>query len=440
MNRGMAGLDEALSFRSFQLAGVPAANTHWLQLRVIDRAAESSPQEQYESDLWGLYLAVQSMNGAWLDELGLPSGNVYSLQSGRKYLAAGMPADNSDWNQFSGAIRQNQPESWWRAHLDLPAFYSFHALNRLLGNVDLREDANHGFYHAPDGHWAPIPWDNDMMFIPHSHQSGVIYPVRCLEIPALRREFQNRAREILDLFASDTATNGGQFAQLVAECGRVLCPPGQARTWPELDMAMWNYHPRSATPGVFYVNPDNRGWSGLSFTRVLDSPDFGGFCRYLVNFCSDSRPRKNYEPDDNNPVGHGWGYLAWEARDEQIPQRPAIRPCGPAGFSTTNLSFTITPFAPAESPGGQPAGFRAVQWRVAEIRAPGLPGYQPGLPCAYELMARWQSGELQKAEPVFHLPSEACAPNRTYRVRARYKDTAGRWSHWSEPVQLVPKG
>ena len=435
MNRGMAGMDEALSFRSYQLAGVPAANTHWLHFRVISSAAESSAQNQYQGDLWGLYLAVQSMDGAWLDDLGLPSGNVYSLQSGRKHLARGMPADGSDWGQFQSGMRQAQKETWWRTNLNLPAFYSFHALNRLLSNVDLREEGNHGFYHAPDGRWAPVPWDNDMMFIPHSHQSGVIAAVRCLRLPPLRLEFKNRAREILDLFVSDPAPNGGQFAQLVDEYARLLCPPGQPRTWPELDMALWNYNPHSTSRGEFYVNPSFRGWSGLPFRRVLDTPDFAGFCRYIVNFCTDSRPAKNYQPDDNNPVGYGWGYLSWEARDDNIPATPSVTYAGPAGFPATNLAFAISPFASSQFL--SQAAFAAVQWRVAEIRAPGLAGYLPEHPYAYELTARWQSDERANPAPACRLPDDACPPGHTYRVRARYQDSTGRWSHWSAPVQFV---
>lgn len=438
MNRGMAGMDEALAFRSYQLAGVPSANTHWIHFRVIERAEESSSGDQYQSDLWGLYLVVQPMDGPWLDELGLPSGNVYSLQSGRKHLARGMPADNSDWYQFRSGLQRNQTETWWRNHLNLSAFYSFHALNGFLSNVDLREEANHGYYHAPDQHWAPIPWDNDMMFIPHSHQSGIIEAVRCLQFPALNLEFKNRAREILDLFASDASPTGGQFAQLVDECARILCPTDQPRTWPELDMAMWNSHPRSNTSGEFYLNPYTRGWSGVPFRRELDTADFAGFCRYIVRFCSDSRPQKNYEPDDNNPLGYGWGYLSWEAKDDKLPERPTVRFVGGPGFPRTNLAFNITAFSPALKQASAQAGFAAVQWRLAEIRAPGLAGYKGGAPFAYELTPRWQSDELTRCDSVFTFPSIA-EPGHTYRVRARYKDLSGRWSHWSEPVQFVPK-
>jgi hypothetical protein len=40
----------------------------------------------------------------------------------------------------------------------LPTFYSGRAIDRLVGNVDLREGANYYFYHNPDGHCI-TSWD-----------------------------------------------------------------------------------------------------------------------------------------------------------------------------------------------------------------------------------------------------------------------------------------
>jgi hypothetical protein len=148
---GVGGLDEALSFRAYQLAGAPASHTHWIHWRVITEAQETTPQNPFTGDLQGLYLAVRDTDGDWLKELGLPDGNVYSTQSGRKHLAHGAVSDGSDWNRFLDGVRKQQPEAWWRANLDLPAYYGFHAMNRVLANVDLRPDGNHAYYRHPDG-------------------------------------------------------------------------------------------------------------------------------------------------------------------------------------------------------------------------------------------------------------------------------------------------
>ena len=196
-------------FRS-QLAGVPAANTHWTHFRVIDSAAEASATNQYAGDLRGLWLVVQDMDRAWLRESGLADGNIYSMQSGRKHLARGAPADSSDWDRFLGGVRNEQKAAWWRANLELPVYYGFHAVSRIMGNVDLRPDGNHGYYRAPNGHWSPFPWDHDMMLVPRFHQPGHIDAIRCLNQPELKIEFGNRAREILDLFCADATPEIGR--------------------------------------------------------------------------------------------------------------------------------------------------------------------------------------------------------------------------------------
>ena len=434
VNRGMAGMDEAVSFRAYQLAGVPAANTHWVHFRVVDHDVEAAPRSQYEGDLWGLYLAVQDPDGAWLRERGLPDGNTYSPETGRKHLAAGMPADGSDWNTFAGTSRSAQPEAWWRAHLDLPTYYSFHAINRVVANIDLRHGGNHCFYHRPDGRWAPIPWDLDMMFIPKTHWPGIIDQTLCLEVPALRLEYQNRAREVLDLFCSDPAPNGGQIGQLVNELGRRLRPAGYDRTWPELDMAMWNWHPRSNAKGQFNLTPFDDGRMGGTWQRTLATPDFAGFCRYILDFSTHTRPALNYAPNDGDQRGYGYGFLWWESKDDTIPQKPTIHSTGPAGFPADHLVFEATPFAAAPK---STNAFAALQWRVARISAPGLAGHVPGQPRHYELEPVWTSAPQTRPASELGLPPTVCSPEVTYRVRARYKDSSERWSHWSEPIQFV---
>ena len=433
VHAGIAGLDEAIAFRAFQLAGVPAANSHWIELRVIDSAAESSPADQYAGDLRGLYLAIQDMDGALLRERSLPDGNIYSMQSGRKHLARGAAQDGSDWNQFLNGVRNEQPEAWWRTNLDLSAYYSFHAINRVIGNVDLRPDGNHGYYRRPDGRWAPFPWDHDMMLVPRTHQPGHIDAIRCLNVPALKLEFRNRAREILDLFCADATPDGGQVGQLVAELSRVLMPAGFTNNWGQLDATVWNWNPHQNQKGVFYQNPATGHHFGGAWQRTLATADLAGFCRYIVEFCTDSRPEKNYAPNDGDQRGYGFGYLQHEAKDARIPATPEIRYTGPPGFPAARLSFAVTPFSsPATN------RFAAMQWRIGEISAPGRPGYEAGQPWRYEIEPHWMSQELVTPETVFQIPAHVCVANHSYRARARYKDHTGRWSHWSAAAEFVP--
>jgi len=246
----------------------------------------------------------------------------------------------------------------------------------------------------------------------------------------LRLEYQNRAREILDLFCADNSPSGGQVGQLVEELARAIRPAGQERTWGELDMAIWNHHPRTSDKGAFYRNPASQGMSGGEFRRTLATPDFNGFGKLIVDFCTDSRTNKTFAPNDGIIAGYGFGHLAWEARDAHLPQRPVIRQLGTEKKGAQ--VFQITPFATPVATNH----FAAVQWRVGRSTAPGQPGWVADQPWHYELQPHWESGEQLRSEPQMKLPPEAFAGTGLHRVRARYRDNTGRWSHWSEPVTL----
>ena len=60
-------------------------------------------------------------------------------------------------------------------------------------------------------------------------------------------------------------------------------------------------------------------------------------------------------------------------------------------------------------------------------------------PWNYEIEPVWQGPETPAQVAEAHIPGAECKSGGKYRVRARYKDNSGRWSHWSEPVQWVAK-
>ncbi|MBL9139536.1 MAG: CotH kinase family protein [Verrucomicrobiales bacterium] len=426
VNRGMAGLDEALSYRAFQLADVPSPDTHWVHFRVIDAVTESNDRDQYQGDLWGLYLVVQDKNGTWLRERGLPDGNLFSAESGLKHRATGMPENGNDLRDFFIGMEHSPSERWWRQHLDVNAFLSFHAMNRVLGNVDLRPDGNYYLYHRPDEQWVVLPHDLDMMFIPRTHWPGTMQAVECLAIPALRIEYKNRAREILDLFCSDASPTGGQVGQLIAEFSRFIAPPGHSRTWAELDEAMWNWHPSSQARGEFNRTPYHDHRFGGDWVRRLSPPDFSGFCQYILDYCTDTRAEKNYRPNDGDQRGYGFGFLQFEARDPEIPERPTIHPLDSAPERNPRFAFGVSKFV---SPKAHP--FQSIEWRLAEI------GAEAQGPWHYELQASRTTPPLTRESPEFHVESTTLQSGRSYRVRARYRDATGRCSHWSHPISVV---
>jgi hypothetical protein len=135
--RGISGLDEVLSMRAYCLAGVPSPPATWVQWRVVTGAEEVSTKDQYAGDLWGLYVAVGDMEPKLLADRKLPDGLTVTVQtqSGLKHVPKGMTDAEAkyEWEKFRRGMQSKPTEEWWRQNLDLPAYYSFHALNRLLG-------------------------------------------------------------------------------------------------------------------------------------------------------------------------------------------------------------------------------------------------------------------------------------------------------------------
>ena len=212
----MAGIEEALTYRLYELAGMASLRTHYIHWRVIDGAAESGPT-QYDGDLYGLYMGLEPTEKNFLDERGLPDGNLYAIEGtngDKKHQGATQPTSTADWTAFrDAAVATGQTEAWYRANLDLDALYTFAALNRFCGNVDVRGGDNYRYYHRPtDNRWVIIPYDLDMMALPAHHWGTVVDGVNFAGVPdqiraitrhpALAQEFRNRARELLDLLGT----------------------------------------------------------------------------------------------------------------------------------------------------------------------------------------------------------------------------------------------
>ena len=495
LNRGSAGVEEASAHRLYQLAGMAALNTSFFQLRIIDEASENGA-DQYSGDLWGLYLAFEPTEGNFIDERGLEDGNLYSIESNQgdkqRQGPPPYPEDDSDWVAFRDGLAQaGQSEAWYRANVDLPTLYTFLAINRLIGNIDVRPGDNYRFYHRPDGRWVIIPYDLDMMYIPAHHWGGAMDGMvvagapnvfrAIMRHPAIAREYRNRCREILSLAGSDGSPDGGQIGQLVAEYASFVNPPGQTDTWADIDAAMWNLHPRTTGGGAntgqsshrgnfyraLYLDGPRGGLGGTvktdSWRRALADADGDGFSdheglmAYFVNYATNTWPGGTWsrravtgfgggtDSDPNRQHGYGYKYLEFESLyggwgnanqnptsanlHDDAPVTPVVTATNPA-FNTDKLSFSASGFADADGTGTH----AATQWRIAGISAPGLPGFVVGQPWDYELTATWTSGELAPGTDGFTFPLGIAEPGKRYRVRARHLDNDGNWSAWSAPV------
>ena len=412
-NRGMAGLDEAVSFRLYELAGLPSPRTHYLSLRVVDAPGETGAT-QFDGDVWGLYLAIESIDGSFLDERGLPDGSTYKIEGGggdKKNQGATHPLNTSDWDTFRGGSTAGATETWWRTNLNLPAYFSFHAVNRITGNVDVREGWNHCYYHHPDNRWIPVPWDLDMMFIAETHWSGTIDQRNCLNVAAINVEFRNRCRELMDLLCEDASNNGGQVGQVIDEYAQVVNPTGTALTWADVDECMWNRHPRTTGGHTnnFYRTPYSQGQIGGTWNRTLPTADHEGFVAFLKGYTTDTDPN-TFAVGDGDQRGYGFNFLELEANDTNVPSRPTATYVGAAGHPVNDLRFSTTAFA-----GAAGVNFSALQWRLAELAAPGLPGWTAGDARKYEIEETWTSGELTTVRlgsprAGFRSAARLCAP------------------------------
>ncbi len=434
-NRGLAGLDEALAFRLFNMVGVAAPNISPFQLRVIDAEEEASASSQYEGDLWGLYLVFENPSGDFLRAHDLPDGNLFRMQNTSSELenhGLGLPGDLSDLNDFTSSrdgynLRPSQPVSWWREHVDLDGYYAYRSVVEAINHSDIRDRENMLLFFNPDTEkWSMLPWDVDLLYEefdrwgPQGVQNASLLEQfrKALVHEELLVGFQNRARELQDLLLNDD-----QGAQLIEEYARYV------ETFAAVDRAMWDYHPRARQSpangqhyGAFYNEvyryPSGNGAAG-EVRRAISPVGFEGMVNWVKEFISKD--------------GFGGGRLMDLAHDPQIPDTPSVVYAGSAGFPANELTFHASEF---HDPQGKDT-FAGLQWRLGQVRNPTTPDFSPSEPWVYEIEDLWTSDILDPFESQITIPATAVRVGQTYRVRVRHRDATGRWSHWSAPSEFV---
>jgi len=402
-HRGEQGLFESVGFRLFNMVGVAAPCTHWVQLRIIDEP-EESPSDQYHGDFWGLYLAIENEDGHFLKAHALPNGNLYKMfgMGELHHQGAGAVSDGSDIRGFMEACAQNQPESWWRANFDLPGYYSYRAICECIHHYDTGQGKNYDYYHNPvTGRWQILPWDIDLTWADNMYGDGEDpFKEAVLSHARFRIAYQNRLREIRDLLF-----NPEEADRLIDECASVVWDSSGTPSIVEADRRKWDYHPAMA-----------RGWKAGQgrFYEACATHDFPGMVRLMKNYVK---------------TRGAWIDSAL-LRDSMIPATPTAAFVDPTLLSTNQLRFRASAYKGA-------APFAAIQWRLAEVPPKGTNSSSAGARGLYEIKAAWESAELTQPEETIVLPETLTKPGHCYRVRARAKDVTQRWSHWSAPVEFV---
>ncbi|MHC4641724.1 MAG: CotH kinase family protein, partial [Planctomycetota bacterium] len=278
-HRGEQGMIEAASFLPFNLMGVEAPKTHWVHYRIIDEAAEFG-STQYDGDFWGLYMVIEQMDGRFLDEHGLPDGNLYKIEGHNGELNNQGPnsvTDKSDLNTFKQGYYYdpNPTEQWWRDNVNIESYYGYRAVIEGVHHGDVGYGKNYFFYQNPEtGIWDMLPWDVDLCWANNMYGNGED-PFKnqgaIFNHSAIYLEYHNRLREFHDLLY-----NSEQMDKLLDDLAAIIDPLGGGHSIVDADRAMWDYNP-IMTSG--YVNSSKAG-AGRFYQKAA-TKDFRGMVQIL---------------------------------------------------------------------------------------------------------------------------------------------------------------
>ena len=422
-HRGEQGMFESLGFRLFQLAGVAVPNTTFVTFRVIDDADEASANTQYEGDFWGVYLAVEQEDGRFLEEHGLPDGNLYKMEGGSGTLnnkGPNGPVNKSDL-AYLQANYTGASEQWWRTNWNVAKEYSYQTIVQGIHHYDIADGKNYFFYLNPETRlWEACTWDLDLTWADNMYrggQTGGDEPLksRLLDnfnnpgrLPAINIEFRNRVREIRDLL-----WNSDQAFKLIDEYAALLRGTTNGRTILDADRSMWDYNPKMLS-STYSDNPGSKAGQGRYYqwpNEPTVSRNFDGCVQLMKNYVGYRSTNPTFSLDTM-------------AADSLKPARPTIAYTGSAGYPINRLTFRSGNYS-----GGN--AFKSIRWRVAEITDTNSPNYRSNEPHKYEIETLWDSGPVASFNLDVTIPAHVLRVGNRYRVRVLHTDTTGRTSQWS---------
>lgn len=417
LQRGEQGLFEYAGFKLFNLAGAPSPKAFPIQFRIVENGSETNgTASQYDDDFQGLYLAVEQPDGRFLEEHGLPDGNLYKMEGGTGELnnqGPTQPNDKSDLNAFQNVLNTNfagiaDPDQWIRDNIDLPAYYAYRFVVDAIHHYDIGFGKNYFWYHNPvTNKWSQVAWDLDLTWTttyqePPSGGDNDPFKV-ILSRSAFAIEYKNYARELRDLLY-----NTDQVGQILDEYAALVDTSANGLSMVDADRAMWDYNPIMSSG---YVNAEKAGQGRFYQT----SPDrtFRGMVTKLKSWVQNTR----------GPVMDNL------ANDVYAPNKPTITRLGAATYPINDLRFRTSAYS------DYTGTFAAMKWRIAEVKSTAV----------YEIDALWESEEITSFASDITVPPNgtfngqpfAVEVGKTYRVRVKMKDSTGRWSKWSDPIEFV---
>ncbi|RIK73924.1 MAG: hypothetical protein DCC68_24060, partial [Planctomycetota bacterium] len=437
------GLNEVVNYHLWNTLGVPAPETHWFHMRVVDGVDEAP--NAYQGDFWGMQWAQETYDVRFLEAHNLERGNLYKLVNATtdaadqtRYLAADAVRNGEDLNNIENNLRSFQSTAWLRAHVNYDEWIHYHALAQAIRHYDYWPNANKNaaWYFAPPytpensflGQMWTLPWDTDATWGP-TYNCGEDRPYDAI-FPScdgrgdpggnaeLAREYRNVVRELRDILWQQDQISGivNSFASDIA----AFMPAERIR---------WNTVPANLQSQTL---PNVVG----SFSGTINNFELATYVQDMLNFAFTGG---NWP---GGGVGAG-GQAAWLDQLQAsggdgplIPNTPTISYVGQPNFPVDGLAFQTSVFS---DPQGNNT-FGAMQWRVAEITDPSAPAYDPNDRFKLEWETDWESGILNTFTSTISVPPGLINTGSTYRARVRMMDATGVWSHWSAPLTFTASG
>jgi hypothetical protein len=306
---------------------------------------------QYDGDLWGLYLIVEQMDGRFLNEHEMLDGNLYKITNHGSLPSSGWelnnkgpagPNDGSDIGAFHSGYTSSPTTAWWLANVDVNSYHSYRTICEGIHHYDMGHK-NYFYYHNPvTDIWSMLPWDLDLTWDDSMYDSGSngrepfmangLWSDSNLEIKR-----NNRIREIRDLLH-----NRDQVQQLIDEYAAVIGEPNAGGlAFVDVDQALWDYSPN--------LNISNKHF----YQTIVYTGSFEGVVELMKNHVI-------WRSEGSGPSEPTLDELAY---DPDIPYKPTTTYIGGPNYPTNNLIFHTTGFSDPQGSGS----FEAMKWRIGEV-------------------------------------------------------------------------
>jgi hypothetical protein len=430
------GLTEAIIYKTASLMGGFNKHTDYCQLRLIDNHEE----EGINGDFWGVYQLMEDWGGTMLAEHGLPDGNIYTYKDwtlshqGESGPFGEENEDYTTWNEGLGDSKngkstdkkQDVSLDFILQNLDLDYYYGDLLLNEITCNGETNYLGQHSYreyFNPKSKKWIAQCGDYDETF-GSNHSKASIYPRsesrdwrnmrgllkrEVLQYDTLKIEFSNFLRGSIDLLLNEE-----QLTHLLNNESSAIFNESNLTNWTELDYARWSQAEGSEMKYSDYKK-NVLNWYHDWFINRAD---------HLLN---DSISYNNYKlgEEKRSPTENIYFY-----EEVLIPESPIISYSGKENYALNQLSFHSS---------GNTNDLNSIEWRVGEWSNPGNKTYSANESPIYEIEPLWNSGELPISGTDCSIPADASLKaGKSYKVRARYKDDNNRWSHWSDPIHIIP--